>query len=60
MDGEPMNNHQTLLGLIAQNTPPWLGIAIGHWANDPLSSIALLTAIAYNVVNIWSHLRKRK
>lgn len=55
-----MNNHQTLLQVIAQNTPPWIGVAIGHWTSDPLSSIALMTAIAYNVVNIWVHLRKKK
>lgn len=52
------NNH--IWQAIAQNTPPWLGIAIGHFAGDPLSSIALLTAIAYNVINIWSHFRKKK
>lgn len=55
-----MDNHHTLLQLIAQNTPPWIGLAIGHWANDPLSTIALLTAIAYNVVNIWANVRKKK
>lgn len=55
-----MENHHTLLQVLAQNSPPWLGIAVAHFSGDPLSSIALLTAIAYNVVNIWSHFRKKK
>lgn len=55
-----MENHHTLLQIVAQNSPPWVGIAIGHFSGDPLSSIALMTAIAYNVVNIWAHFRKKK
>jgi hypothetical protein len=55
-----LENHQTILQAIAQNSPPWLLVAAGHLVSDPLSSIALITAIAYNLVNIWSHLRKRK
>lgn len=55
-----MQNHQTLMQVIAQNVPPWLGVAIGHWASDTLSIIAIVTTIAYNVVNIRAHMRKTK
>jgi hypothetical protein len=56
--GEPMGNNH-ILHAIAQNMPPWLGVALGHFSqNVTLSNIALLTSIAYSVVNIWVHLRK--
>ena len=53
------NNH--VVNAIAQNMPPWVGVFIGHFSqNVTLSNIALLTSIAYSVVNIWSHLRNKK
>lgn len=53
------NNH--ILHTIAQNTPPWLGVVIGHLAqNVTLSNVALLASISYSVVNIWALLRKRR
>jgi hypothetical protein len=55
-----MENHHTIVQMLAQNSPPWLLVALGHWSADPLSSVALLTAIAYNIVNIWAHFRKKK
>lgn len=59
--GEIMNNqHQTIIQILTQNVPPWLGVAIGHWASDVLSIVAIVTTIAYNVVNIRAHLRKGK
>lgn len=53
------NNH--IIQAIVQNTPPWVGVVVGHLSsNMTLSNIALLTSIAYSVVNIWAHLGKRK
>lgn len=54
-----MQNHPAVI--LAQISPPWLGVLIGHVANSvTLSNIALLTSIAYSVVNIWAHFRKKK
>jgi hypothetical protein len=56
-----MNNHQVVLQVVAQNSPPWLGVLLGHLVQDAtLSNIALLSSIAYSIVNIWVHLRKKK
>lgn len=53
------NNH--VIQAVMQNTPPWVGVLVGHFSNDiTLSNIALLASIAYSVVNIWSHFRKKK
>lgn len=59
-NGEHMEN-QHVIQIVAQNSPPWLGVLIGHVSSDmTLSNIALLTSIAYSVVNIWAHFRKKK
>lgn len=53
------NNH--ILQAIVQNTPPWLGVAIGHLCqNVTLSNVALLASISYSVVNVWVLLRRKK
>jgi hypothetical protein len=52
------NNH--ILNAIVQNTPPWVGVVIGHLSqNVTLSNIALLASITYSVVNVWTLLRKK-
>lgn len=52
---------QNVMNIVAQNTPPWFGMLVGHVTNNiTLSNIALVTSIIYSVVNIWSHFRKRK
>lgn len=58
-DGEIMEKNH-FFQAIAQNMPPWLGVFIGHVsANATLSNIALLTSIAYSVVNIWYIVRRK-
>jgi hypothetical protein len=53
--------NQHIAAMVAQNTPPWLTFLIGHVSSSvTLSNIALLTSIAYSVVNIWAHLKRRK
>lgn len=52
------NNH--FVQSIAQNIPPWIGVAIGHLSSNlTLSNIALLTSIAYSVVNTWALIRRK-
>lgn len=56
-----MENNHHIVQAVAQNMPPWLGVMVGHLSQDAtLSNIALLTSIAYSVVNIWAHFRKKK
>lgn len=47
--------------IIAQNSPPWLGVLIGHVTHDvTLSNIALVMSIVYSAVNIVVHLKKKR
>lgn len=56
-----MDNHHGVMAALAQISPPWIGVAVGHFAdNITLSNIALLASIAYSIVNIWAHFRKKK
>ena len=50
-------HHTTVISML----PPWIGIAIGHVANDiTVSNIASIASIAYCVVGVWVMLRRNR
>lgn len=51
------SHHATILSML----PPWIGILVGHVADDmTVSNIASVASIAYCVIGCYVMLRKRK